>query len=502
MATDRRPRLEEIATTRDGRDITRGYVDALPWLPPTDRVLPLAGGWRGYEELLRDDQVAATFAQRRLAVVRRPWTVEPGGERRIDRQAAELVRATLGRLDWDAITDQMLYARFYGFAVAEIMWAIDRDGIAIEDIRVRDRARFAFAPDRALLLRTSSRPDGERVPQRKFWVATVGASHHDEPYGRGLAHALYWPVWFKRQGARFWAIFLEKFGAPTAVGRFPAGTDAAERARLLEAVQAIQTDAGVILPEGMAIELIEASRGGTASYEQWMGYWDRAIAKIVLGQTMTTESGSSRAQAEVHWDVREDIVAADADLVCESANRTWVRWLVDYELPGAAYPRIYRDMDDPEDLRARAERDEILARIGWRLTPEAVSRLYGDDYERAANGAQSEPKLASQAIAAERLASMATMAEQPARADVADGPHPADLIAERLEIEAAPMLADWLERIRALVNRAGSLEELRDMLLAAYGDLPTDELARVMQAAFAVADLAGRFDAREESAGG
>jgi len=501
MATDRRPDLTEIATTRDGRDITRGYVDALPWLPPTDRVLPVAGGWRGYEELLRDDQVAATFAQRRMAVVRRPWAVEPGGERRVDRRAAELVRATLERVDWDAVSDQMLYARFYGFAVAEIMWAVDRDGIAIEDIRVRDRARFAFAPDGALLLRTSSRPHGERVPQRKFWVASVGASHHDEPYGRGLAHALYWPVWFKRQGARFWATFLEKFGAPTAVGRFPAGTDPGERARLLEAVQAIQTDAGVILPEGMAIELIEASRGGTASYGEWMGYWDRAIAKIVLGQTMTTEDGSSRAQAQVHWDVREDIVAADADLVCESANHTWVRWLVDYELPGAAYPRIYREMDDPEDLLSRAQRDEILARIGWRLKPEAAARIYGDDYAAAANAAQTPPEAGATAVSAREQAGRGAASEVRG-SEPAGTQHPADSLADRIELDAAPMLADWLDRIRALVEQAQSLQELRDALLAAYGDLPSDELARVMQAAFAVADLAGRFDAREESAGG
>lgn len=498
MATDRRPELAEIATTRDGRDITRGYVDALPYLPPTDRILALAGGWRGYEELLRDDQVAATFAQRRLAVVRRPWSVRAGGDRRIDRNAAELVRATLERLDWDAITDQMLYARLFGFAVAEVLWRVDAGQIAIADIRVRDRARFAFAPDGALLLRTSARPQGEPVPERKFWVATVGASHHDEPYGRGLAHPLYWPVWFKRAGARFWAIFLEKFGAPTAVGRFPSGTDAGERARLLEAVQAIQTDAGVILPEGMAIELLEASRGGTASYEQWMGYWDRAIAKVVLGQTMTTEDGSSRAQAQVHWDVREDIVAADADLVCETANRSWVRWLVDYVLPGAAYPRVYRDMDDPEDLRARAERDQILAAIGWRLTSEAVARIYGEDYEAAFSGAQTPVEPASQETAAQRARAGAVTAAEAA----ADAPHPADLVAERLALEAAPAWAAIMDRIRALVEQARSLDELRDALLAAYADLPADELTRVMQAAFAVAELAGRFDADQESADG
>jgi phage gp29-like protein len=503
MATDRRPDLTEIATTRDGRDITRGYVDALPWLPPTDRVLPLAGGWRGYEELLRDDQVEATFAQRRLAVVRKPWAVEPGGSRRADRAAAELVRATLARLDWDAITDQMLYARFFGFAAAEVMWGVSRDGIAVEDIRVRDRARFAFAPDGALLLRTSSRPDGERVPQRKFWVAAVGASHHDEPYGRGLAHALYWPVWFKRQGARFWATFLEKFGAPTAVGRFPAGTDAGERARLLEAVQAIQTDAGVILPEGMAIELLEASRGGTASYGEWMGYWGRAIAKIVLGQTMTTEDGSSRAQAQVHWDVREDIVAADADLVCESANHTWVRWLIDYELPGAAYPRIYREMDDPEDLRARAERDEILARIGWRLKPEALARIYGEDYEAPATAAQvrSEDRLrapgtAQAAAPRDVRASEAAAAPRDAPGDAT----PIDPMTDRMQTETEPAWAEIMDGIKAIVERAESLVSLRNALLAAYGDLPADRLAEVMAMGFAAAEMAGRFDARQESA--
>ena len=33
-----RPEFREVATTLDGRDITRGFVDALPLLPP---LLPL-----------------------------------------------------------------------------------------------------------------------------------------------------------------------------------------------------------------------------------------------------------------------------------------------------------------------------------------------------------------------------------------------------------------------------------------------------------------------------
>jgi phage gp29-like protein len=513
----------EVATTRDGRDITRGYVDALPWLPPTDRVLPLAGGWRGYEEVLRDDQVAACFAQRRLAVVGRPWTVSPGGERRIDRQAADLVRQTLDRIAWDEITDQMLYARFFGFAVAEVMWRADSSGISIESLRVRDRARFAFAPDRALLLRTMGNPNGERVPDRKFWVVAVGASHHDEPYGRGIAHSLYWPVWFKRAGARFWAQFLEKFGGPTSIGKFPAGTSAPDRQKLLDAVAAVQTESGVILPEGMSIELLEASRGGTASYEQWMSYWDRAIAKVCLGQTMTTEDGSSRSQAEVHLGVRDDIVRADSDLVCASANRSWVRWLIDVALPGAAYPQLWREIEEPEDVDRRADRDLKLYQMGFRPTLETVLETYGPGYEPVTPGRPAAPD-EGEIFAAAQRASGAFLTETERRdaqfareallrhatgrrclthgvvhaAERSAEPTVDALIADRLEIETASVWREVAVAVEAIVERAESLEQLRDELLAAFGSLPSERLADVMAMAFASANLAGRIDAGGE----
>lgn len=48
------------------------------------------------------------------------------------------------------------------------------------------------------------------------------------------------------------------------------------------------------------------------------------------------------------------------------------------------------------------------------------------------------------------------------------------------------------------MDRADSLDALRDDLLAAYGDLDTADLTNVMALAFACADLAGRYDARNE----
>ncbi len=500
--------LSQIATTRGGRDITKGYIDGLPYLESSDDVLTKAGGYAGYEKLLQDDQVFACFSQRRHAVVSRPWSVTPGGNKRIDKLAAKLLEDNLNKLDWDTITDQFLYARFYGFAAAEVLWEICDNLVQVKDIRVRDRERFRFDIDYNLRLLTMQNYHGELLPERKFWYRSVGASHFDEPYGLGLGHALYWPVWFKHNGAKFWAIYLEKFASPTAAGEFPRTASEDEIENLLATLAAISQEAGVVVPEGFKISFLEATRGGGGSYESWQAYWDSAITKIILGQTMTTENGSSYSQASIHYDVRQDLVTSDADLVCESANNSWVRWLVEYNYPGAAMPRVYRDMAEEEDLNQRAERDTKLFTMGFRLTSEAVARIYGDDYELI----QVEP------VQDEKTTDESEKKEEPEPQDKSLGglkkpigfsvdfsepeelpPLPIAPMADQMKKQSRDAWREIMTHIEGLVKSATSTAELRDSLLAAYSDLPTKKLTDVMALGLATAQLAGRHDVIQES---
>lgn len=46
-------------------------------------------------------------------------------------------------------------------------------------------------------------------------------------------------------------------------------------------------------------------------------------------------------------------------------------------------------------------------------------------------------------------------------------------------------------KIQALVDQAGSMPDLQQAMLDAYGNLGADELAKVMAAAFALAELQG-----------
>ncbi|MBX9815130.1 MAG: DUF935 domain-containing protein, partial [Sphingomonas sp.] len=158
---------------------------------------------------------------------------------------------------------------------------------------------------------------------------------------------------------------------------------------LLASIQAIATDTGIAVPEGFPVELIEQAKQG-ADFGAVCRYMDGAIAKIILSQTMTTDSGSSRSQAEVHADVKLEIIKADADLLTDSFGEGPARWWTDAHYgPDVAAPRVGRVVKQPTDRKAEAEKDQVLARIGWHLTDEAFGDRYGQGYVRRA-GAHAE----------------------------------------------------------------------------------------------------------------
>lgn len=480
--------LREIATISNGRDITRGFVDALPLLPPQDAILAGRGlTYETYEAVLRDDQVAATFAQRRLASTSREWEVRPGGEKRLDKQAAKFLEAQLQHIRWDSVTDKMLFGVYYGYAVGECLWQRDGSFVVLDAIKVRKQRRFGFNPAGELRLLTSSQPFGEPVPPAKFWHFACGADNDDEPYGLGLAHWLYWPVHFKRNGLKFWLIFLEKFGMPTAKGTYPSNALPAERERLLAALAAIQTDAGVIVPEGMQIELIEAARSGSVDYNVLLSRMDASIAKVVLGQTLTTEvssAGGSRALGDVHMDVRQDLVKADADLICQSFNSTVARWLTEWNFPGAAVPQVWRILEESEDLSARAEREKTVFEMGFKPTLKHIQDIYEGEWIEKAEAAPA-PTL------------QPPNDRSPAEFAEADPRDAADLLADNLEARSTAALDKLMEPLKRLVQSATSLTEIRDGLDTLYPDMDETELAALFREALAAAHMVGRFDVSE-----
>jgi phage gp29-like protein len=409
---DTKPSLIEYAGIKDGRDYTRGFVGAIhKWLPSQDSLLEQKSGGdlELYELVAQDDQVKSCLQQRFRALLAKDWEVIPGGEKRIDKQAAEHLEKQLEAIDWDAINEKMLFGIHYGYSAAEVLWKREDDKVGIEAIKVRNRRRFHFNADQQLVLKTMQNPLGEALPERKFWHFCTGADHDDEPYGRGLGHWLYWPTFFKRNGVRWWLKFIEKYAKPTRLGKYPTGATQGEKDVLWNALDSFGDDDRSMIPEGLEMLFLESARSGTVDYKALCDQMDGAIAKIILSQTMTTDDGSSLSQASVHESVKDEVIESDSDLLCESFNNSVAVWLTDWNYPGAAYPKVRRKIQVDPDPATMADTDIKLQGLGISLKPAAIAAKYGEDYLIPDN-ADSIPQLNGEQVNA--LVSIITNAKQ------------------------------------------------------------------------------------------
>ncbi len=106
------------------------------------------------------------------------------------------------------------------------------------------------------------------------------------------------------------------------------------------------------------------------------------IADAVLGQRATSEIGPWQATVEIHAEVLQRLVAADARRLQAALRHSLAAWLTHWNHPGAATLRLARDTAPAEDLERRARRDaEIAAMSGLRPTQAYIERTYGGEWE-------------------------------------------------------------------------------------------------------------------------
>lgn len=523
----------EIASIANGRDITRMYTG--PLLTPFDKVLAVRGqgDLQIYDQVYSDPQVKSVFAQRQLAVTKCEWTVEPASDSSVDKKAADFLATQLEKIGWDRVTNLMLFGVFYGYAVAELIYERGSQYIELKDIKVRDRKRFRFDSEGNLRLLTAAQMfEGELVEPPYFWHFAAGATHDDEPYGLGLAHWLYWPVFFKRHALKSWLTYLEKYAVPTAVGKYGRSASDLEKTKLLMAGAALGTDASIIVPEDMQLALLEASRSGVTDYRSLHDAMDSTMAKVVLGQTASSQGTPGRlGNDELQGDVRQDLIKADADLICESFNLGPARWLTTWNFPSAQPPRVRRIVGEAEDLKARAERDAAITNsTGYKPTLQYIQDTYGGEWEERSvspppfmmpaslNATQAIEKQApteKQAENATDITAKSTEKEAakfaaPTLTTAADGADMAvaraiyaqqhldhgvdNLPIEILDKLLSPMVAPAVRAIKA----GEDVDEAMALLLDAFPEMDEEALVEHLANAMFVADLWGHLMAQKE----
>lgn len=451
-----------------------------------DDTLATRGGGKGlaiYDDIERDPFAFAVVNKRKMAVVSFPWEVAPASKSLKDRKAAELVHKQLTAINFDKLTLDALDATLKGYSVLEAVWDFDGSEIYLSRVIPRNQRRFTFSEERELrMLTMQDMVKGEALPPRKFMVHSVG-SKDGSPYGLGLGSKLFWPVFFKRQDITFWLTFADKFGSPTIIGKYPEGTTEAEQGDLLSSISNFAQESAVTVPENMIIELLEAKRSGAGDfYERLAKYMDEQISIAVLGETMTTQSHSSglgSSQSDTHNDIRLELARADADLLTGTLQETLVKWIIELNMPGAGIPRVWRKVEQQEDLNARADRDAKIYNMGFKPSLEYIQEYYGEGWELQSgdnNASSNQP---------ESFAENQDFPDQMALDEALNA-----LSGEEINTAMADVVKPLLEAIAD-----NTPDQVFDMLAAKYPEMNAAKLEEMMTRAYFVAEVWGRLNA-------
>lgn len=445
----------------------------------------------------------SVLGTRRQACAGLPVTVEAASDDAADVRAAALVEEAV-RADGfeDALLD-LLDGLGKGFAVCEILWETSERDWRPRDLVWRDPRWFQFERENGQVLRLrDGSTDGLPLAPYKF-VRHLPRTKAGLPIRGGLARCAAWAYLFANFSLRDWVVFCEAFGMPLRLGKFPAGTSPEDVDVLKQAVWGIGSDWAAVVPDGMVIEFIERkiSTSGTTIYEGLLRYLDEQVSKGVLGQTMTADNGSSRAQASVHNEVRHDLLRLDARQLGGSLNRDFVRPLIDLNLgPQARYPRIVLQVEEPEDVQALAVVLEKLVPLGLEVEQSVVLDKIG--LPAPAKGAKllGAPATVTPPAPgnAPLPAAQARSAQAQAGADPAPDQTALDAAATAQRARLQPLAEALLAPVLAAIEQADDYETALHALGEALPALPVDGLAELLARSGFAAQLHGRLSAQVE----
>lgn len=340
--------------------------------PDIDEVLRKAGIARHRLKILLDDDEVAQAVETRIdALLATPFRIEPS-----DTPEAELLRQELN--EWFCeIAGGALNALLFGYSVQEVVYEQKQSGhMGVQWVGEKPMQWFEPKADGRLIYRADGNGMEKEVDQKFKFLLTRRKATYEQPYGKALLATLYWLFFFKQNGFKFWAKFLEKFGTPillAKVGSRDTTTTAMNNALLNAHAQSVLT-----IDNKDDVQLLSTPGNGSAgsSFESFNDQLMRQIQKVVLGQTLTSgnDGGGSHALGQVHENVRQDKLKSDIRLVTPTIQTlvnalcTLNQWPKHKVLVGEKAKPLNKE---------QAERDSHLKNAGANLTPEYFQREYG-----------------------------------------------------------------------------------------------------------------------------
>lgn len=423
-----------------------------------------------------------------------------------DKEIAEFVAEQINSIEnFEDVQTDLLDAIGKGFAVSEIIWGYDEGHVVIEDIRSRHQKRFFWdSIDGSFKVRTAEHPEGIMLPENKFILHRYKA-RSGHPSRAGVLRVVAWMYLFKNYDIKDWVSFAEIYGLPLRLGKYQPGASEDDKRALMQALIQIGADAAGIIPDGTSIEFITTEKTSSIDlYEHLARYCDEQISKAVLGQTLTSDSGGgSYAQSKTHNEVRHDLTVADCKALAATLRRYLIRPLVLYNFgENKRIPYLRYDCEEAGDLKETAEIiGTLIEKTGLKVPTSYLYKKFSipkpEDGEEVAT-----PSFGGMGTGSFPFKREPTPAARQLSLKDEDPPpgtqQHVDLLIDAAVRKSAGTFKKAFAPVLKLVEKAGSLEELRNMIeddktvAELYDAMDVSNVEELLQRVMTYADLEGR----------
>tara|TARA_Y100000310_G_scaffold273921_1_gene289646 strand:- start:150 stop:2441 length:2292 start_codon:yes stop_codon:yes gene_type:complete len=322
-----------------------------------------------YDEMYATDaQVRACHHMKIMGRLMTGWEFLPG---RGNPKHAEFVEYAFENMDGGVhnFLRDLMEALKYGFSIVEIVWERYTDGpwkghLGIKALKPKPAISFKLKVDsrgnlrkRGVMQETAS---GKllKYPKDKFIIFT----YQKEPtgfYGRSDFQPIYRNYFIKKALEKWWAAYLEKFAAPTAIGKYPPGASQTEKKEVLDFLRKMQGNSAAVVPEKWGMELLQASPGGSENFLKAIAYQNKMIARGTLVPDLIQDQGDrsgSYSLGQVHANNFLWVLQGLGNELETVVKEQLIRKLIDVNFSSvSAYPEFKFMEFAPADQKAVAD---------------------------------------------------------------------------------------------------------------------------------------------------
>lgn len=315
-------RTSEFLTNRDTLDWRRAHQLALSVESPNRQLL-----YDIYRDASLDGHLSGCIEQRHGFVMAKAYNIEDKNGTPQDDLKHYFMQPW-----FDDLCHLILDANEWGYSLIELGDIVkDGDGCpCYENVKLIDRKYVIPEYHRVITDLGMDWTSGIDYNDPQYCYNLIEAGRPDD-LGLLLKAAQYTIP--KKNVLASWDIFAEIFGMPIRVAT-TASQQKSVQDQIAEMLDNMSENQWMLLPQGTDFQIVESSKTDAYNvYNTRVSRSNSEISKLIIGQTMTIEDGSSLSQSQTHLKVLQNLVDGDAKRLAFIINNQLIPRMIRHGFP-------------------------------------------------------------------------------------------------------------------------------------------------------------------------